>query len=214
LDCSSSNRAKFEPARRERDPVWPRAFVEKGGAVTHSRFFPPSTSEDFPKRSWFLSASVNRLRVLALGVALAVFVSGLGIDYLLMQHGVSPLVALEISNGVAAIMAALLVLNVVKSANRRVHGVHARLRLVAEMNHHVRNALEVIQFSAHSTRDAEAIRRIGEGVKRIEWALNAILGSVEEDTGAEPPRQPFAHDGGEIIPESAEEQLRPRAGVC
>ena len=51
----------------------------------------------------------------------------------------------------------------------------ARLQVIAELNHHVRNALEVICLSAYITHDEEAIRRITEGVNRIDWALREIL---------------------------------------
>ena len=65
----------------------------------------------------------------------------------------------------------------------------ARLQIIAELNHHVRNALEVISLSAYITRDEEAIRRITEGVNRIDWALREILPreSFPIATG-EPPR--------------------------
>ncbi|HYL94943.1 MAG TPA: hypothetical protein VET69_03975 [Terriglobales bacterium] len=49
----------------------------------------------------------------------------------------------------------------------------ARLQVIAELNHHVRNAL--ISLSAYITRDEEAIGRIMKGVDRIDWALREIL---------------------------------------
>jgi signal transduction histidine kinase len=51
----------------------------------------------------------------------------------------------------------------------------ARTQVVAEMNHHIRNALTSIFLSAHATENQQLIRVISEGVDRIDWALREIL---------------------------------------
>jgi len=61
--------------------------------------------------------------------------------------------------------------------NRRVLGV------IAEMNHHTRNALQVIvSRSTLSIADSNAISEIREAVKRIEWSLREVLPSVNESS--------------------------------
>ena len=50
-----------------------------------------------------------------------------------------------------------------------------RLEVISEMNHHVRNGLQVIQYSAYLTKDKEHIQRIEESLRRIEWALREVL---------------------------------------
>ena len=58
--------------------------------------------------------------------------------------------------------------------------VLARIRIIAEMNHHVRNALQPILYSPFLKEEAEQIRLIQEGTRRIEWALREVLpGEVE-----------------------------------
>ena len=58
--------------------------------------------------------------------------------------------------------------------------VLARMRVIAEMNHHVRNALQPIIYSPFLQQQAEQIRTIQEGTRRIEWALREVLpGEVE-----------------------------------
>jgi hypothetical protein len=55
------------------------------------------------------------------------------------------------------------------------------LRVVAEMNHHTRNALQVIvSRSTLSIADSNAISEIREAVKRIEWSLREVLPSVSD----------------------------------
>ena len=60
--------------------------------------------------------------------------------------------------------------------------VLARMRVIAEMNHHVRNALQPIIYSPFLQEQAEQIRTIQEGTRRIEWALREVLpGEAEPD---------------------------------
>lgn len=57
----------------------------------------------------------------------------------------------------------------------RRENVALRLRTIADMNHHIRNALQTIQLSAYSTKDQQAIGEISEAVERIQWALREVL---------------------------------------
>ncbi len=61
----------------------------------------------------------------------------------------------------------------------RVRERHRRLlqwlAVIREMNHHTRNALEEITYSASSFGNQDAIAAIRGGVSRIEWALSEIL---------------------------------------
>ncbi len=52
----------------------------------------------------------------------------------------------------------------------------ARNRMVAEMNHHVRNALTIISLSVHSKNDPQLETTTYEAIQRIDWALREVLG--------------------------------------
>jgi hypothetical protein len=60
---------------------------------------------------------------------------------------------------------------------------------VADLNHHVRNALQVIRFQAAvSTAEAEALTRINEAIKRIDNALSDMYPLiVDRDPNLKPP---------------------------
>jgi hypothetical protein len=77
---------------------------------------------------------------------------------------------------------------------RRRYDLHRKLSAIHEINHHVRNALEVIEYSAWATRDQQHIARIQESVQHIEWALREILGAqeqeAEEQSEITPPAKP------------------------
>ena len=60
-----------------------------------------------------------------------------------------------------------------------------RLEVVADMNHHVRNDLQVIQYSAYMTKDKEHIQRIEQSLGRIDWALREVLTGKQLRSGTE-----------------------------
>jgi len=52
--------------------------------------------------------------------------------------------------------------------------------MIAELNHHIRNALETISLSAYTTQNRQAMEIISGAVKRIDWALREILPVAEK----------------------------------
>ena len=60
-----------------------------------------------------------------------------------------------------------------------------RLEVIADMNHHVRNDLQVIQYSAYMTRNQEHIQRIEQSLGRIDWALRVVLTGKQLRSDAE-----------------------------
>jgi hypothetical protein len=50
-----------------------------------------------------------------------------------------------------------------------------KMRVISEMNHHVRNALQPIMYSPYLKEQAEQVRIIQEGTRRIDWALREVL---------------------------------------
>lgn len=77
---------------------------------------------------------------------------------------------------------------------RRHHVLLDKIRVIADMNHHVRNALQAITLASY-TEDSNQIEIIDEAAKRIQWALREILpGEVEivEATPTHPLQKPSA----------------------
>jgi hypothetical protein len=58
--------------------------------------------------------------------------------------------------------------------NRRKH-LDEKLKTIELMNHHVRNALQVIVDSAYLHGHDQQINQIQDSVRRIDWALREIL---------------------------------------
>jgi signal transduction histidine kinase len=74
-----------------------------------------------------------------------------------------------------------------------------RLRIIRELNHQVRNSLEVIAMSAYSTRDRVLFGAIDDSVQRIQRALREILGPAKP----EPRKPPATDDAGGQSPDTA-----------
>ena len=63
------------------------------------------------------------------------------------------------------------------------------LRTISEMNHHIRNSLQVITYATATQRDSESVEMIRSSVERIEWALREVLPHEIEGPIAPPQSQ-------------------------
>jgi hypothetical protein len=107
-------------------------------------------------------------------VFLVVGVIGFGFDGLLVREGIPRLAILLLSNALTGIAVALLYFQVVRIERERRRAMQQRLRTIAEMNHHIRNALQVITYVT-ATEDRASVELIRTSVERIEWALREVL---------------------------------------
>jgi 1,2-phenylacetyl-CoA epoxidase catalytic subunit len=51
----------------------------------------------------------------------------------------------------------------------------ARVQRIAEMNHHVRNALQVIAYWSLADKEKRQVELLQDAVNRIQWALREVL---------------------------------------
>jgi len=89
------------------------------------------------------------------------------------------------------VIAALLSLVALRYYHARQRDVVRRMQIIADANHHVRNALYTITLSVHVRNDPELTTITQSAVERIEWVLREVLPS-----GAEQPARdlPMQHD--------------------
>jgi signal transduction histidine kinase len=147
------------------------------GRVHWAGSYPPPVH--LPPLTWLQRLSPWQIRLVIAGVAIFVFCVSMLIDSVMFESGVHPLAAFSVSDAIAAGIAAWFAAKAMERASERRRLVHERLHMIAEMNHHIRNALTVIQMSARSSQDEEAIKRIDEEIARIEWVLREILEAPE-----------------------------------
>lgn len=117
-----------------------------------------------------------------LSPALAFFLSfiliagvGFAFDRLLLREGMPRLGVLLLSNALTGLVAGALYLQSKLRAQERQRLLEERLQKIAEINHHVRNALQVVAFYRHQISDPAAGKLIQESIDRIEWTLEEVL---------------------------------------
>jgi len=86
-----------------------------------------------------------------------------------------------IPDAIASLIIGLLVSKILTLAWERRQALQQRLDMVAEMNHHIRNALEVILSAAYQTHDSGMIACIRAATDRVLWALNEVLPEQEHE---------------------------------
>lgn len=118
----------------------------------------------------------------AIGVALVIGLVVYGAvgasDWAMYDAGLSPFRIMLSSDAVAAILAFAFSLKLMRDARKRREAIRRRLQVIGDTNHHIRNALELIQLSAQTTHDQQVIGQISVAVDRIQWVLRELL---EED---------------------------------
>jgi hypothetical protein len=119
--------------------------------------------------------SRTRLIVLCTLVTLLVWTVGFGFDRVLAKDGVTRTDILLTSNALTGIVAGFLFYSLGNNERVRRKQVRERLRTIAEMNHHIRNALQVITYAAATENNAESMELIRSSVERVEWALREVL---------------------------------------
>jgi len=89
--------------------------------------------------------------------------------------------AAEVEALVAMVLATALVWVLFDVARTRRQRLMSYVQQVADLNHHVRNALQVIRFQAAVSKDgAEAVARINESISRIDQALRTMYPLLQE----------------------------------
>lgn len=120
----------------------------------------------------------RRSGLLALLVVVIVSLIGIILDSLLVKEGLPRLDMMIFSNGLTGLFAGGLFWQMAREAKASRDLVAERMKTIAELNHHIRNSLQVIKFLGGQKRtglDAVQLQLINDSVDRIEWALREVL---------------------------------------
>ncbi len=115
-------------------------------------------------------------RRIGISVLLGVIISVTGstLEAILDNHAIIAFESLD--DIVIGIFAALVVFYY---EQRRYRAMMDKVRIIAAMNHHVRNALQAISYSPYTEQEKQ-LKLVSESVNRIEWALREILPGESE----------------------------------
>jgi hypothetical protein len=112
--------------------------------------------------------------LLGVSAALVFFAIDDFLDHLMLRI-TSANVALEISDAITAILIGAMVAQLAVMYRQRHQQAQARVQRIAEMNHHVRNALQVITYWSLAEKEKRQVELIQDAVNRIQWALREVL---------------------------------------
>lgn len=116
--------------------------------------------------------------LLAVLFAAFVLACNAGLDWYMLAHHESTFATIEVSDGLSAAIAGILFWRVAVYRRERRRLLRQRLEVIGDMNHHIRNALEVISLSAHTSSDEQYVKQIRDSVDRITWALKEVLPKI------------------------------------
>jgi hypothetical protein len=122
--------------------------------------------------------TLRRRAVYSFGLGCGIFILGVTLRTLLDRWSVTGLAA-AIDDMLIGLLAGVLVFAYEHHQHKI---ILEKMRVIAEMNHHVRNALQPIIYSPYVKERAEQIKIIQEGTRRIQWALREVLPG--EDTNS------------------------------
>jgi signal transduction histidine kinase len=110
-------------------------------------------------------------------VALLIFIVSTGADFFLLRDREPARFTIELSDAISSGVIGLLSYKLFRLQQQRREYVRRRLEIVADMNHHVRNALQVISLTTQG-RDKDELGAIRESMDRIQWALKELLPKI------------------------------------
>lgn len=131
---------------------------------------------DVPAERWsWLPSSMWGTVALAAVFGGLMFVFSFALDWFMIHEHDTLRSAIEASDLLAGTVAAILFFLFLRVQRERRAMLRRRVEVIAGMNHHVRNALQVISLSAFSSADQQQLMAIRESMNRIQWALRELL---------------------------------------
>jgi hypothetical protein len=156
--------------------------------------------------------SIVRSRRRIVGVVFVFGVSTFIVEYAIHQmvmrtRDQAPAFADSLILGSLGALFVLLVLNAARDRHRKVQD---DLRRIAELNHHTRNALQVIVYGEYSPHDAERRAAVLAGVEKIDTTLREMFPRVGERKDDCPDRPWEAHNRAHLQSHNLNIQLKER----
>lgn len=138
----------------------------------------------------------RRSGLLTTVIAIVVFTVNLLQDIFLSAEGFSRWGIVILSDVITGAIAGALFYQFAKNEKYRRELIRERMTTIAEVNHHIRNALQVIKFwgaqHQNCSLDEMQIQLMKDSVDRIEWALREVLPKYPTLHGSPAPEEPHS----------------------
>ena len=118
--------------------------------------------------------NTKRKYLLTIAAALATFVACGVIDAIFSARHIL-LEATYLDDVLLAVLAATFVFALETYHDRENRRLRELADLVSQMNHHIRNALQVIAYANLGQSDSQAALGVKDSISRIEWVLREVL---------------------------------------
>ena len=142
-----------------------------------------------------MSSSRYPVKLASVLIAVVITLVGIGLDRLLAVEGVSRIDIRVLSNALTGLVAGAFLYVYARKEDKMKTLLQSRMAIVAEMNHHIRNALQVICYYAYRESDQRVVQMIKDSVNRIDWALREVLPNF---AGIDEPKIPAAATGESV----------------
>ncbi|MFZ0860992.1 MAG: hypothetical protein WB781_12970 [Candidatus Sulfotelmatobacter sp.] len=128
---------------------------------------------------WFAIISGVQRALVGFAVGAFIFLSGGVLDWFVTRHYL-PRISLMLAGAAVALAVGLLAFQILTDIQERYQAMLDRLRRIAELNHHIRNALQVIAYHNVPERTERAIQQVNAEVLRIESVLHEVSAALGE----------------------------------
>ena len=112
---------------------------------------------------WFAIISRAQRALVGCAVGALIFVGGGVLDWFVTRQYLPP-ISLMLAGAAVALAVGLLVFQILTDIQERYQAMLDRLRRIAELNHHIRNALQVIAYHNVPERSERAIQQVNAEV--------------------------------------------------
>lgn len=129
-------------------------------------------------RGTFRVRSKLRIWINALATGVVVFLFALGLQWMIYDRYLHESGVRVVGSAIAASIAIGLVVTLGLISRKQRKLEIERLKTIALLNHHIRNALQAIVTCSGSTDSTDVIRT---SVERIEWALGEVLPDISRE---------------------------------
>jgi hypothetical protein len=133
------------------------------------------------QQPWFAVISPLQRIGLSAAIAASVFLAGGTLDWFVTREYL-PRVSLMLGGAAIALGTGLLTFQILTNIQTRYQMMLDRLQSVAELNHHIRNALQIIAYHNLPDRGDRAIQQVNAQVTRIHAALRAVSAALGEES--------------------------------
>jgi hypothetical protein len=129
------------------------------------------------QQPWFATISATERALVSLALGGFVFLSGGVLDWFVTRQYL-PGISLMLAGAAVALAVGLLVFQILTDIQGRYQAILDQLRRIAELNHHIRNALQVIAYHNLPARGERAIQQVNAEVLRIESVLREVSAAL------------------------------------